>query len=104
MVNQSLFTVAYQKRWLLTDVKFLIRIKLHIVLINFSQILDQNLHLLFQAHPRISKILGSVSTSLDEDPLQYEELNEAFNSLKTNKSPGFDDISPSVVKRCHENI
>ena len=48
--------------------------------------------------------LSSVSTSLDEYPLQDEELNEAFNSLKANKSPGFDDISPSVVKRCHENI
>ena len=48
--------------------------------------------------------LSSASTSLDEYLLQDEQLNEAFNSLKTNKNPGFDDISPSIVKRCHENI
>ena len=48
--------------------------------------------------------LSSASTSLDEYLLQDEQLNEAFNSLKANKNPGFDDISPSIVKRCHENI
>ena len=48
--------------------------------------------------------LSPVSTNLDEYPLHDEELNEAFNSLKANKSPGFDDISPTVVKRCHEDI
>ena len=36
--------------------------------------------------------LSPVSTTLDEYPLHDEELNEAFNSLKANKSPGFDDI------------
>ena len=48
--------------------------------------------------------LSPVSANLDEYPLHDEELNEAFNSLKANKSPGFDDISPTVVKRCHEDI
>ena len=48
--------------------------------------------------------LSPVSTNLDEYPLHDEELNEAFNSLTANKSPGFDDISPTVVKRCHEDI
>ena len=50
------------------------------------------------------EFLSSVSTSLDEYLLQDEELNEAFNSLKANKSPGFDDISSTIVKRCRENI
>ena len=40
----------------------------------------------------------------DEYRLHDEALNEAFNSLKANKSPNFDDISPTVVKRCHEDI
>ena len=57
--------------------------------------------------PSLSKdfkdFLSSASTSLDEYLLQDEQLNEAFNSLKANKNPGF-DISPSIVKRCHENI
>ena len=47
---------------------------------------------------------GSTSTSLDEYLLQNEELNEAFKSLKANKSPGFDDISSTIIKRCRENI
>ena len=45
--------------------------------------------------------LSSAKTSLDEYLLPDEELNEAFNSLKANKTPGFDDISPSIVKHCH---
>ena len=36
-------------------------------------------------------------TVLQEYTLQDEELEEAFNSLKSNKSPGFDNISSSVV-------
>ena len=36
-------------------------------------------------------------TVLQEYALQDQELEEAFNSLKSNKSPGFDDISSSVV-------
>ena len=47
------------------------------------------------------EFLSSASTSLDEYLIQDEELNEAFNSLKAGKSPGFDDISSTIVKRCH---
>ena len=58
--------------------------------------------------PSLSKdfkdFLSSASINLDEYLLQDEELNEAFNSLKAIKSPGCDDISPSIAKRCHENI
>ena len=49
------------------------------------------------------KDLCSASTSLDEYLLEVEELNEAFNSLKANKNPGF-NISLTIVKHCHENI
>ena len=43
-------------------------------------------------------------TTLQEYTLQYEELEEVFNSLKSNKSPGFDDISSSVVNFCITGI
>ena len=39
-------------------------------------------------------------TVLQEYTLQDEELEEAFNSLKSNKSPGIDDILSSVVNFC----
>ena len=35
-----------------------------------------------------------------EYTFQEKELVEAFNSLESNKSPGFDDISSSVVNFC----
>ena len=34
-----------------------------------------------------------------EKALSINELKDAFYSLKTNKSPGYDDISP-IIKRC----
>ena len=43
-------------------------------------------------------------TILQEYALQDQELEEAFNSLKSNKSPGFDDISSSVVNFCISGI
>ena len=51
----------------------------------------------------LKDFLSSASTSLDEYPLQDEELHETFNSLKANKNPGF-NISLTIVKHCHENI
>ena len=35
---------------------------------------------------------------LGEYPLTDDEIKIAFTSLKSNKSPGFDDISPNVIK------
>ena len=43
-------------------------------------------------------------TALQEHTLQDEELEEAFHSLKSNKSPGFEDISSSVVNFCISGI
>ena len=39
-------------------------------------------------------------TVLQIYPLQDEELEKAFNSLKSNESSGFDDISSSIVNFC----
>ena len=36
--------------------------------------------------------------------LSINELKEAFFSLKTNKSPGYDDINFSFVKKCFGEI
>ena len=41
---------------------------------------------------------------LNESPLTDEELKCAFSTLKSNKSPGFDDISSDVVKFVFDSI
>ena len=41
--------------------------------------------------------MNVLKTELQEHTLQDEELEEAFNSLKSNKSPGFDDVSSSFI-------
>ena len=41
---------------------------------------------------------------MDKNSLSINELKEAFFSLKTNKSPGYDDINLNVVKKCFEEI
>ena len=57
------------------------------------------------ASSKVFKQFMNVSkTVLQEYALQDQELEEAFNSLKPNKSPGFDDISSSVVKFCASGI
>ena len=35
-----------------------------------------------------------------ENALIINELKDAFYSLETNKSPGFDDISYNIMKQC----
>ena len=41
---------------------------------------------------------------MDKNSLSINELKEAFFSLKTNKSPGYDDINLNVVKKCFGEI
>ena len=41
---------------------------------------------------------------MEENSQSINELKEAFFSLKTNKSPGYDDINFNVVKRCFGEI
>ena len=38
------------------------------------------------------------------DPITINELKEAFFSLKTNKSPGYDEISSNVIKNCFSEL
>ena len=45
--------------------------------------------------------LSAVETNLDEYLLQDKELNEAFNSLRSNKNPGFADTLPNVVVKTY---
>ena len=52
--------------------------------------------------PKLNKKFDSFLSGnypiLNEIPLTDDELNNAFSTLKPNKSPGFDDISPEVIK------
>ena len=41
---------------------------------------------------------------MEQNLLSINELKEAFLSLKTNKSPGYDDINFNVVKKCFGEI
>ena len=63
---------------------------------------------LASSNPASSKVfkefMNVLKTVLQEYALQDEELEEAFNSLKSNKSPGFNDVSSSVVKFCASGI
>ena len=58
--------------------------------------------------PAFSKVfkqfMNLSKTVLQEYALHDQELEEAFKSLKSNKSPGFDDISSSVVKFCASGV
>ena len=86
------------------NVKRLIKVKFQMVLINFARILSQNLYFLFLDFSRTLRFFKYWEVYLDEYFLQDEDLNEAFNSLKSNKSPGFDKVSSKIVKRCGEHI
>ena len=50
--------------------------------------------------PKNFNFMNVSETMLQEYTLQNEELEEAFNNLKSDKSPGFDDISSSTVNFC----
>ena len=52
----------------------------------------------------VKQFMNVSKIALQEYTLQDEELEEAFNSLKSNKSPGFDDVSSSVVNFCISGI
>ena len=43
------------------------------------------------------KYLANCNTVMNDAPLTDEEVRNAFYSLKTNKSPGFDDISFNAI-------
>ena len=41
---------------------------------------------------------------METKPLSMNELKDAFYSLKSNKSPGYDDISYNVIKKCFGSL
>ena len=44
--------------------------------------------------------MKNINSEMEKKPLTVNELKEAFFSLKSNKSAGYDDISYNVVKNC----
>ena len=49
---------------------------------------------------RFESYVNKVNCEMETKPITVNELKEAFYSLKTNKSAGYDDISYNVVKNC----
>ena len=41
---------------------------------------------------------------MESQPLSIHELKDAFFSLKINKSPGHDDVSFNVIKKCFSEL
>ena len=41
---------------------------------------------------------------IETKPLSMNELKDAFYSLKSNKSPRYDDISYNVIKKCFNSL
>ena len=51
-----------------------------------------------------SSFLNQTHSILKKNSLSINELKEAFYSLKTNKSPGYNNINFNVVKKCFGEI
>ena len=56
-----------------------------------------------RSNRKFESFLSGYYPTLNETPLTVEELNNVFASLKSNKSPGFDDISP-VIKVVYDAL
>ena len=52
----------------------------------------------------ITSFLNETRSIMEKNSLSINELKEAFFLLKTNKSPGYDDINFNVVKKCSGEI
>ena len=51
-----------------------------------------------------TSFLNQTHSIMEKNSLSINELKEAFFSLKTKKSPGYDDINFNVVKKCFGEI
>ena len=51
-----------------------------------------------------TSFLNQIHSIMEKTPLSINELKEAFFLLKTNKSPGYEDINFNVVKKCFGEI
>ena len=52
------------------------------------------------AKSNFKNFLTKITSKFKIDKLQEEDLKTAFNSLKINKSPGYDKISAKIIKNC----
>ena len=48
--------------------------------------------------------LDKIDTTMPADPITINELKEAFFSLKTNKSAGYDEVNSNVIKNCFSEL
>ena len=53
-----------------------------------------------EATKPFQSFLNETQTTMSSDALSVSELKEAFYSLKTNKSPGYDEVSFNIVGKC----
>ena len=44
--------------------------------------------------------ITKINTSMESHPLSINELKDAFFSIKINESPGHDEVSFNVIKKC----
>ena len=51
-----------------------------------------------------TSFLNQIYSIMEKNSLSINEFKEAFFSLKTSKSPGYDDINFNVVKKCFGEI
>ena len=48
--------------------------------------------------------LSKIDATMSADPVTITELKEAFFSLKTSKSPGYDEVSSNCIKNCFSDL
>ena len=48
--------------------------------------------------------LNKIDTTMPADPVTINELKEAIFALKTNKIPGYDEVSSNVIKSCFSEL
>ena len=56
------------------------------------------------SHDFISYVEKETNILTTQDSVSESEIKKAFNQVKINKSPGFDDISINVVKNCFNEL
>ena len=48
--------------------------------------------------------LPNITTALSDKPLSEKEFKDAFFTLKTNKSPGYDNLRVNVIKSMYHEL
>ena len=73
-------------------------------LTSFLQTLVQSWPKISQLHREHLSFLNKIDKTMPADPVTINELKEAFFSLKTNKSPGYDEVSSNIIKNCFSEL